>query len=415
MQISPVDQLICDCLGLATDAELSAKLRTFPEQEWVSLFERSKSLNVAQLCSQRLKQAALAEIVPPQILADMKRYNLRIAHSNTLILHGLSQVLKAFNTAGIATIPLKGAHLVENIYKQITLRMMGDVDILVQEDKLELVQQTLSGLGYTSRPYWQDAEFDLSHSLPPFSKARAADLDIHWTFENPDSPFTIDIAGIWQRAEKTRIAGVNVLALAPEDFLLHLCLHASYHHRFESGLRSLCDVSETIRVYGQKLDWPLFLSRAKLWGAERCVFITFYLASRLIGTRLPDGLREQLEPADFDLHKENWALQQIFPEPEESSSLNPNISRFWGARGIRQKTARLFGTAFPPPSMMSTQYAVPPTSKRILLYYPRHVYDLFSRHGRSLWRLIKGRFQGASGQSARNGRLGPRQLVVEIR
>jgi hypothetical protein len=391
MQLDPIDQLLCDCLGRLTDAELAISLTSVSSKEWDALLNLSQSHGVTPQCYKRLKDPSLSNCIPPHILEELKKKYLHTAYTNTLILHSLGKVLQAFNLVDIPVIPLKGIYLAENIYQNIALRIMGDVDLLVQKKDLDQIQQKLTTLGYTSRPYWLEAEHDLSHSLPPFSKPNAVDLDVHWDFENPDSPFKVDNEDLWQRAIPVKIAGVDVLSLSPEDFLLHLCIHTSYHHRFESGLRSLCDISATLNTYQSILDGPLFLARTHEWGVERCVFLSLHLAQLLVGAKIPPGLLDQIKPADCDSRIEKWAIEQIFPDPtQQHQYVSVNVSRFWGTRNFRQKMARLFATIFPSSKLLSTKIPIPPTSKFYIFYYPRMWYGLFSKHGRSLWNLIIG-------------------------
>ncbi len=390
MQLDPIDQLLCDCLGRLSDAELAICLARVSSEEWEALVLRSQSHGVSPQGYKRLKDPAFSNNVPPHILEELKKIYLHTAYSNTLILHSLGKVLKAFNLVDIPVIPLKGIQLAENIYQNIALRVMGDVDLLVQKKDLDQIHQQLTTLGYTSRPYWLEAEHDLSHSLPPFSKPNAADLDVHWDFENPDSPFKVDNDGLWQRAIPVKIAGVDVLSLSPEDFLLHLCMHTSYHHHFVSGLRSLCDLSATLNTYQSILNWPLFLARTHKWGVERCVFLSLYLAQLLVGAQILPGLLDQLKPVDYDSRIETWAIQQIFSELKHQPYVSINLAKTWKQRNFLAKVALFISFIFPSRSTMSTKYPVAPNSLKIYFYYPRRWFDLLSRHGRSLWNLILG-------------------------
>jgi hypothetical protein len=389
MQLEPIDQLLCDCLGCLPDEGLAARLSSVSAEVWDAFLLRSQSQGVAPQVYKRLKDPAFSTSVPPHIIEDLKKHYLHTAYLNTLVLHSLGKVLRAFTTDGIHVIPLKGIQLAENVYRNIALRTMGDVDLLVQKNDLEKIRKQLTALGYTSRQYWLEAEHDLSHSLPPFSKPNAADLDVHWDFENPDSLFKIDIDGLWQRAVPARVAYADVLSLSPEDFLLHLCMHTSYHHRFESGLRSFCDLAATLETYQSNMDWTLFRAHAKEWGVERCVFLSLHLAQLLVGAQPPIGLLDLLRPADYETKFEDWAIEQTFPRVTQEQYVSVNVARFWGARSFPQKMARLFSTAFPSPNMLSTKFPVSPNSKMIIFYYPRLWYGLISRHGRSLWSLIK--------------------------
>jgi hypothetical protein len=390
MQLDPINQLLCNCLGSLSDVELAIILASVSSEEWEALILLSQNHRVSSQCYKRLKNPALSNCLPPHILEELKKNYLHTAYTNTLILNGLEKVLQAFNQGDIPVIPLKGIHLAENIYKNIALRVMGDVDLLVQKKDLEQIQRQLITLGYTSRPYWLESEHDLLHSLPPFSKPNAADLDVHWDFENPDSPFKVDNDGLWQRAIPVKVAGVDVLSLSPEDFLLHLCMHTSYHHRFESGLRSLCDLSATLITYQSFLDWPLFLVRTHEWGVERCVFLSLHLAQLLVGAKVPTGLLDKIKPTNFDSRIEIFALEQIFPKIIKRQNVSVNIAKTLRQHSFKERIAMFIRFVFLSRSLMSMRYHLAPNSVKLIFCYPHRWFYLVTRYGYSIWKLIIG-------------------------
>ena len=80
-------------------------------------------------------------------------------------------------------------------------------------------------------------------------------------------------------------------------------------------MRSVCDIAELIFENKPALDWSLFLSRTKEWGAVRCVFTSLQITERLLGLELPAGVLKELQPDDYNSEKENWIVNQIFSEP----------------------------------------------------------------------------------------------------
>jgi hypothetical protein len=126
---------------------------------------------------------------------------------------------------------------------------------------------------------------------------------VHWNIEDDESPFAIDVNGLWQRTRPVQIAGVFALALAPEDQLLHLCLHASYNHgwlQFEAGLRPLIDIGATLRHFAHRIDWDVFAQRAFDWKVQRCAWLTLTLASCLLGADVPERVVTALAPQSGD-------------------------------------------------------------------------------------------------------------------
>jgi hypothetical protein len=298
-------------------------------------------------------------------------------------------VLGALRDADILVIPLKGVHLAESVYGNIALRPMSDVDILVRESDLSGASDRLIELGYG--PFWHsrmEAEIEMVMHLPPISKSGTVPVEVHWSINSPRSPFKVDIAGLWQRARPATIAGVEVQILAPEDLLLHLCIHTSYSHRFIQGLKALCDISETLRHYRDQMDWEQVQYRSNQWGANRCVYLTFYLTRELLGVTVPKQVLEALEPDGFDQAVAAEARAQIFANWQAAPSISPDLARLWAARGILQKVICFLQRIFLPPVIMSQMYPASPESWRIFLYYPVRLKYLLVQYGYTAWRLL---------------------------
>jgi hypothetical protein len=197
----------------------------------------------------------------------------------------------------------------------------------------------------------------------------------------------IPVEDLLRRARPT-IAGGGTLGLCSEDLLLHLCLHVSLGHQFGLGLRPFCDISETIRSYGDEIDWTQVRHRACQWAARKYVYLTLRLARDLVDAAVPEELLDALRPEGFDPQVIAWARAQIFADKRQIPSMPSNLAQLGAPKRLREKAALVLRSAFPSPGVMAQTYPAPPDSKRIYLYYPVRWRDLLRRYGRSAWRLL---------------------------
>ncbi len=194
---------------------------------------------------------------------------------------------------------------------------------------------------------------------------------------------------IWERAQLATIAGIKVLVLSPEDLLLHLCLHLAFHHLFQfAGLRTLCDVRETVNHYSPQLDWKQVWHRTSEWGVCNAVYLTLLLARDVIDAQIPHDVMENLKPDGFDQQLREWALEQIFQETNDTLSLSPYFWQLWGPSPLREKLASLRKLLFPPPEFVSQKYPVSFGSLRNYLYYFVRLKDQFMPYIRALWQIL---------------------------
>ena len=66
-----------------------------------------------------------------------------------------------------------------------------------------------------------------------------------------------------------------MLALAPEDSLLILCVHANKHQW--SRLGWICDIAEMLRSHPD-LNWPVVMEQARMLRSERMLLLGLLLA-----------------------------------------------------------------------------------------------------------------------------------------
>jgi len=139
------------------------------------------------------------------------------------------------------------------------------------------------------------------HQLPPFRKSFALPvIEIHWTICDPNETYQFDLTELWQRAKNTDFFGETALALAPEDLILHLCHHASYHHKFKIGVRPLCDLARIIEHFQDQLDWQALQTTAERWQWQKGLYIMLAFAHYSLGVDLPNLILQAIEHGGID-------------------------------------------------------------------------------------------------------------------
>ena len=143
----------------------------------------------------------------------------------------------------------------------------------------------------------------------------------------------------------------RTLGLSPEHLLLHLCTHASYHHGFEFGIRSLVDIAATIRRFGDALDWAVVERQCRTWRWQRGVGVSLSLARELCGATVPstvlDSLSTDTDGAAIDRDVIDAARLQILGERQSYVQAESHyfaqlraLPGFWPK--ARQAWSRLF-------------------------------------------------------------------------
>lgn len=387
-QHTPFDSL---CTLLRPDASPALDVAGISPQEWEAIAALSLAHGVSTLLLERLRSRAETPCIPASILTDFEAVRVRTAMRNLRLYTELAIVMRALREHDLPFILLKGAHLAELVYENLSLRGMGDVDLLVRESHLAAVKEAIRGLGYSQ--YIKTAEKMKStsaHHLVPFEKEGAAPIEVHWTLP-AIARVGAEPAELWERARPAEIAGCRAFVLAPDDLLLHTCVHASLHHRFGIGLRPLMDIAAILARYNGALDWDRLHCSAEQWHLSKSVSLTLRVARELVGAPVPDHALTQL-PVNPELIQ--WAKHQVRTRSQElgdAASVSPRLARFWATPTVGGKVRQLWRIAFPPREEIARMYSLSPDSLKMYLAYPALWKDLFLLRGRAVWRLIRRR------------------------
>lgn len=371
MEQSEAGRLLCDFIAGRKIPE--TKLDKLSPADWESLAVWARRFKVEGLFHREIRSRAFAAgLIPDEVRNRLKQAYRNHAIMNTALFLDAARVLKSLADNRLPVIALKGLALARQIYGDIALRPMVDMDLLVKKEDLVRAGRILLTLGYTQNiSAWENMS-KTYHHLPPFTNKHGAMIELHWDIVSPDCPITVDVDGLWERVCLITVDDVEVRAFGPEDLLLHLCVHACYHLQFGLDLTPLCDVAGLIKTAGNKIDWQIVIERATRWGGNKCVYLMLLLVQELLGAAPPDNIMSALKPDDYQPRFFDEALEQIFDVSPASQMMGIGIgklSRIREMKGIKGKMSALLKEAFPSRENMARISAASGPSRNIYLHY----------------------------------------------
>ncbi len=382
-------KLLCKPDGLNAAMTNEAKLidrRTSDDdraEAWQKFVERAAELSVSPLVFDALRRSNHQEAVPLEILQQLQGDCHITALLNMLIYRRLHTLLQMLQTHKIDVILLKGVFLAQMVYRDVGLRPMSDIDLMVRPTDVERVRHLMMSLGFTceSGPTTEGSgtgetnvqSQELHHDC--FSHAGYnLDVEIHWGLVKASSRFQIDTDALWQQATATQVAGLPAYLLSPVDTLLHQCIHVSYQHVFQRySLRSLCDIQRLIEHYGNELDWHQLCERAAIWRGERSTYLALLLAQKLLHAGVPPFVLEDLRPAHFDERLYCWAVHRVLGKVADMEGpWSSNTGRWYLAGHWSEKLKIAAQICFPPPQKMANEDQVRNNTPFLWTGYLRH-------------------------------------------
>jgi hypothetical protein len=233
---------------------------------------------------------------------------------------------------------LQGIPLLQQIYKDIGLRPLTDIDLWVLSEYFSEVESTLFKLGYQNDPFYPKT-FRRNSTL--------IDVNTHilWTDRIKSRRFLIntDQQDIYENCSNIDIEGETANCLSRTDQIIYLSLHAFKHNL--DRLIWLVDIKNLLKGWKDS-DWVALAKRSKELGVKHVVsYILFYLdhlfefpfppdtraiyenakisylerlilRKRLLGRPLPVWGSLILLPLDKSLYRRvSFILENLFPRP----------------------------------------------------------------------------------------------------
>lgn len=373
--------------------EAMTQLSSLQLEQWEQLVDLATRHGVTPIIAWNLhcwkaqfeaEQIAVKQAIPDVVQSKLNHLFLVNGFGHEQRLIQLQEVLTTLQTADIRVIVLKGSYLANIIYAAGAARTMSDIDLLIPQEKLRQAQALLLENGYTTQ---SSGSISYQH-LSPLRKADGMAVELHWTLITTDSAVKIDIAKIWSRAQPVTIAGVDVFTLSPEDLLLHLILHSALQHRFDMGLRPLCDIAATLRYFRGQLDWSQIEQRATEWEAMKSLTLTLHVVQRLFNLDEVTLPQQWLATHPVAPSLIAIAFEQIFERPLEELKMSKRLTQ--ATTGTTLGALRGFKDAlFLPKPLLARLYNTDPQSLRLYLYYFARLWYLCSKHGTALRQLLQ--------------------------
>jgi hypothetical protein len=373
--ISLEDRLLLYCARKTMNESIRDEVRKIANNDlnWDYVVEKNRMNLISPLMYWNLSRTVQSQ-VPETIMMELETLYEEAHAQNIILYHELSAILKAFKDANIDVICLKGTFLAEIIYQDIGLRSLRDIDLLIKKDDLQNAKGALSPLGYRDiypsnrhKKYWTRLCEEVQYKNP----RRNASLGIHWHIQPPSGFSKIDITMFWKNAQRVRIAGIDVLALAPENLLQHLCVHLYKHALIDTlRLKWCCDIAEVIHYYREKINWKHLVQTCRNFEIEEPVYRGLRFAATYLDAAVPDEVLIDLCPDTPDSSTERryrWPVPADVKK-EKSWMKFGRIERLARVEGISNKIYLFLREIFPTEEFMKEIYLTE-SRKKIYAYY----------------------------------------------
>jgi hypothetical protein len=226
--------------------------------------------------------------------------------------------LKLFKDNEIPVIPFKGAVFTMFVYGSLSLRVCGDIDLLVQREHFLKAKDLLIRSGY-KHVYFGHHEvsavqatlvleggggcIDLHYALTPKYHDVNMEEALHGSKveinvrnklvrDRTNWFFYFNTDQVWERAGSLKIDDQTLPIFSPEDLLLVAVINGI--KEYWRMLIRVCDVAELIRKT-PGIDWDYVLKQVRSMRFEMKFHLALLLAKDLLDLELPAVLHKELK------------------------------------------------------------------------------------------------------------------------
>ena len=179
--------------------------------------------------------------------------------SNQDLLYQAAGLVEHLEATGIRTLVLKGAALSAVHYRDMGVRPMADVDVLVPFEQAHAASASLARIGWRPvKPCLED-EIRYRHSTPIVSRA-GKEFDLHWHSLREGMRVDSDDR-FWQRSVPLPILHARSRCLGATDALLHAVVHGMRWNE-EPAIRWIADAMAILHS-GHPIDWEALREEAQ--------------------------------------------------------------------------------------------------------------------------------------------------------
>jgi hypothetical protein len=284
------NSLILACVRTEPDVQ---RIRELVERcpEWPVIVRKAERWRVVPSVYLQLRRGVQSGRVPGPVAEGLKHLYYRDTIHGVAKRELLRAALLRFAEASVPVIVLKGAALATLVYRSHALRPTRRIELLVHRRDLAQVEAVLRSLreapGAPVGGPQGYALLDVRHHI--FGQS---------SVEEMPAAVGIPIEDFWARARPVQIASAPTLVFGHEDLLLHLAIHLMAD-ALVGRVRTLCDIGETCRRYGDEIDWSQLIARACAYDLAKPLYYSLRLAGELVGAGVPSQALMALR-ASFD-------------------------------------------------------------------------------------------------------------------
>ena len=334
---------------------------------WDYFNEYSIINGVAPIIYKNIIKFSLDSKIPKKTLNLLSGAYHKTLSRNILLYENFKNIIKLFSSYNIEVITLKGMVLAESLYKDIGLRQISDIDLLLKYNDIEKAGNLLIELGYKNLNLKLKRDF---HKNKHFIFLKnGVIIELHQHIYHYTEKFNIEIDNYWHQAKLYLINGVNTFVLSDIDMVQQLCIHLYIHLRKgKFSLISFYDIKLFIQSLDYIFNWNLLFKKCEYENCLKEISVILLITQKYFGSFLSEKeLNKILKFSDENFEKR---FIDIFHGTNlQLETAENKINKFRDNKGFANKIKYFLNEVFQIKEFMINRYN-PKFPKLYFFYYP---------------------------------------------
>ncbi|MFT4594455.1 MAG: hypothetical protein ACI8VL_001187 [Bacteroidia bacterium] len=363
--------LVLSKLNLSESEVNEATLLLANVQDWKCFVQRSIGTYLAPIM--HVNMGLLNASIPEKVKDALCNSYNQVLVRNIRLYESYKVVLNQLTEAEVKCIPMKGIYLAESVYRDIGLRHLSDIDLLVKSADADKVCEIMMAQNWEVKKSKPRSKFEaeqFKHAHPFTFFKNGVTVELHTHLYNRNQRASITEEQLWMNANEEPFLEDQIYQFNNEMLLQHFCLHL-YKHLIgsETKLVSFCDIRELISKRDKSLNWGTFRLLCEEYGCHNEVAQTLYLCRSYWRVQIPEAFFENTSPDQmvedkflmFLNGKAKNHAQTVENNVNKSLKMLSSITGAWG------KMQFAIGLIFPTSEFMYRHFQL--TKKTLLLPY----------------------------------------------
>ncbi len=366
--LSPEEKL---CLLSMKTTSSAAELSEFATlmagiTDYSRLVRMASDVVISAMLYNRLKQSSTLHLLPSPLHSELKATATMVLARTIRFLGFYDQIATAFGEAGIDFMPLKGMLAIDRLYKSFELRVMSDIDLLVQPTDGERSLEVLKNIGYISHGdilLEKHKNSEIIH-YPQLVKEGVC-VELHVKLHRKIERYSLPVELLFANSSLEKVHNRPCRVMDKHDALIYTCLHLDRH--FKDGHTQFTSFADIVNmVLTNEINWYTLATKCKQYNCEKEVFSYILLLDAFYNFTI-----DAFVYTDYSRYNKP-ATTQLFLNYLNgyrgfSSGMPKHLSAILHFSSVSEIIKYSFTILFPPSSFMISKFKL--KNKRLLWFY----------------------------------------------